>query len=330
MCSGLINKKKWNMEIKSVSFKGNIVNNVQLKKDINSLMPKSVKFIDKMSGLKGDIPNILIFVAGSGAVAPLVILLNKYSNMEKKTREYMSIRQVISALVTLAVQVGIFLPFDKIISKMSNLGEFSNTKYNKNGFQDLKYLQNKVKKENPHLSKDEIKNQAKLIQAKQLENMLNQLHEKNTFSYEHQGKNISLGKNEMDLLIKETFTDLSKNAPDKKNKFNALLEKLTGKSVKEISKDVKGIDNDIDFAANLIQKHIHKTGRRVDGLRIVIGIALSLLVMSPSIKLFNYIYPKIINKLFPNLADVKNTTTTQNNDKILDKKIINEVQNGKH
>lgn len=318
-------KKICKMQINSTNFKGNIVNNLQLKKDINSLMPKSVKFINKMSGLKGDIPNILIFVAGSGAVAPLVILLNKYSNMDKKTREYMSIRQVISALVTLAVQVGIFLPFDKIISKMSNSGEFNNNKYNKNGFQDLKYLQNKIKKENPHLAKDEIKNQAKLLQAKQLENMLNQLHEKNTFSYEHQGKNVSLDKNEMDLLIKETYADLSKNTPDKKNKFNALLDKLAGKSVKEISNEVKQIDSDTDFAVNLIQKYIHKTGRRVDGLRIIIGITLSLLVMSPSIKLFNYIYPKIINKLFPNLADVKNTNTTQNKEKT-----IKEVQNDKH
>ena len=149
-----------------------------LVKDIQKLMPRSIRVTNKLADNMGEIQNILINAAGTGLIAPIFIKYNPLSKTDEDTRTYSAWRQPLSAVLVVATQVSMVAPFNNLIKWMSNVGKLPEP-YNKTNFQDDTYIMKILKKTNPHLSPEQLDIAVEAEQNKQYNELLENLNKKN-------------------------------------------------------------------------------------------------------------------------------------------------------
>lgn len=149
-----------------------------LVKDIQKLMPRTIRVTNKLADNMGEIQNILINAAGTGLIAPIFIKYNPLSKTDEDTRTYSAWRQPLSAVLAVATQVSMVAPFNNLIKWMSNVGKLPEP-YNKTNFQDDTYIMKILKKTNPHLSPEQLDIAVKAEQNKQYNELLENLNKKN-------------------------------------------------------------------------------------------------------------------------------------------------------
>jgi len=181
----------------------------EAQKQVENMLPRPIKIINKMKSFVGEVPNIIINALGTGLVAPFFIKHNFLSKSDDETRTYSAWRQPISAILAVLTQASIVIPINSLIDNMSNAGEFS-TKYNKTGFQDTGYIEKLVKRNHPEWSKKQISELAKSTQLEQLEPLINNVKKNNTIQYLCNGKKVSLPEAAFSTLLKETVDDMHK------------------------------------------------------------------------------------------------------------------------
>ena len=215
------------MSVNSVSFKGygqkgvslaksygeasKYIIEKEMQKEVQALMPRPIQVLNKMKSFVGEVPNIIINALGTGLVAPVFIKYNFLSKADDETRTYSALRQPISAVLAVITQAGLLIPVNNAMDKMSNAGDFSNSKYNKSGFQEISYIENLVKKNNPALSKKQISEEAKAIQLSQLKPLMDNVQKNNTIQYLVKGKEVSIPESEFSTLLKEAVDDMHKH-----------------------------------------------------------------------------------------------------------------------
>lgn len=123
--------------------------------EVKLLMPKSVKTMKRLSDGMGEVQNIIINAIGTALVAPVFIKWNPFSKTDEDTRTYSAWRQPVSALITILTQVGIAIPFDRMIERRANRG-FYDERYNKTLFQDEKFIEKQIKCLYPNISNNEL------------------------------------------------------------------------------------------------------------------------------------------------------------------------------
>ena len=121
-----------NYAYNQVNFKGNIGDKIT-----DSLKHKSIlKFMKGLEWLKGESGGILITAIGTGAVAPWFIAYNPFvkakpgaTQEEKKelqnTKTYTAMRQPISAVLAIMIQLGLLTPIDRGMDALINKEEFA-------------------------------------------------------------------------------------------------------------------------------------------------------------------------------------------------------------
>lgn len=139
-------------QVESLTSSFNMGNEVKL------LMPKSVKTMKRLSDSMGEVQNIIVNAIGTALVAPVFIKWNPFSKTDEDTRTYSAWRQPVSALITILTQVGIAIPFDRMIENRANRG-FYDERYNKTLFQDEKFIEKQIKCLYPNISKDRLEQQ---------------------------------------------------------------------------------------------------------------------------------------------------------------------------
>lgn len=161
----------------ATNFTGGIAQG-DLVKDIQKLMPRTIKATNRLADSMGEIQNIIINAVGTGLVAPIFIKYNPLSKTDEDTRTYSAWRQPLSAVLAIATQASMVAPFNNLINWMANTGKLPDP-YNKTNFQDDKYLAKIIKKTNPNLSKEQLSIAVKNEQEKQYKELLENLRNKN-------------------------------------------------------------------------------------------------------------------------------------------------------
>lgn len=287
-----------------------------LKKEIPNLMAKSIRTISKLSKFAGEVPNIIINAIGTGLVAPIFIKYNFLSKTDEDTRTYSALRQPISAVLSVAAQVGAVIPIDRLISKMSNSGQFlgeklSSPKYNKEAFQDVDYIKKMLKKENPKLSAQELNDLADEKYLDNLDKLIKNAESKNSIEYMVKGKKVKLADEEIKKILEQVTSDMLIHAKDHPGEHAVIKEihqaikdkKLT--TIKKVSEAISKKIPDNNFVYDVIQKHISNVNSNLKGLRQITGLVVSLATIPISCSVLNYVYPRVMDALFPRLSKKK-------------------------
>lgn len=198
----------------------------ELQKKLLESMPKSMKLIDKLNALSGEVPNILINAVGTAFVAPIFIKYNFLSKTDEDVRTYSAFRQPISAVLAVLTQAGLVIPFDRILDKFSNTGSFTGTGYNKTMFQDPGSLKRTLQKEyqkahnGAKMSEDALKKAVLDHQKNQIEEMAKSLKENNTISYTVRGKTKQMTHEEMKDILNSTCDGLISDAKNNIERYS--------------------------------------------------------------------------------------------------------------
>lgn len=123
--------------------------------EVKEFIPSAVKGMKKLSDNMGEVQNIIINALGTGLVAPIFIKWNPLSKTDEDTRTYSAWRQPVSAVLTVLTQVGITIPFNRMIDRRANKG-FYDEQYNKTLFQDKNYIAKIMKNQYPYATKNVI------------------------------------------------------------------------------------------------------------------------------------------------------------------------------
>lgn len=153
------------------------------KKEFENLMPRMIKIISKFSKLQGEVPNIIINALGTGLVAPIFIKYNFLSKTDEDTRTYSAWRQPVSAVLAVITQAGMITPFNHLIWKMNNNGEFCGPNYNTTAFPDAKYIQEQLKKDGCKLTGKELEDLAKQKYNEKIDALVDKAIKDNTIKY---------------------------------------------------------------------------------------------------------------------------------------------------
>lgn len=97
---------------------------------------KILKFLEKLEWLKGESGTILITAIGTGCIAPIFIAYNPFvrakkgaTKEEKKevrnTKYYTAMRQPISAILAIIIQLGLLKPIDTVLNNIVNKEKYS-------------------------------------------------------------------------------------------------------------------------------------------------------------------------------------------------------------
>lgn len=311
-----------------VSFSGVGSTDKALAKEISTHMPKAINWIGKFSKLTGEVPNIIINAIGTGLVAPIFIKYNFLSKTDEDTRTYSAMRQPISAVLSVAAQIGAVIPTDRLIVNMSNKGDFvgevlSSPKYNQYAFQDINYIKRTLKKQNPKLSEQELDTLAAQKHNEKVDKIAKTVLDKNSVEYTSGGKEVKLQQDEVKKLLIQTTDDMIKNAKDNKTEKDFIegIQKTIkeGKNIsindvaEKLSKGVSEFELN-SFATNLVKKHISNVGANVKGLRQIAGLVVSVATIPISCSALNYLYPRIMDAVFPSLSKKKNKNSKDSKD----------------
>ncbi len=280
-----------------------------LQKEMSDMVPKSLKTISRMGKFQGEVPSIIINALGTGLIAPIFIKYNFLSKTDDDTRTYSAMRQPISAILAVATQGLMVIPFNRLIDNMCNKG-YLGARYNKSAFPDVEFIQKQIKRQNPKLSSKEVK---ELADKKYLENLckiVENAHNGNTIEYKIKGKKVELSPEEVKNLLQETTEDMLKNSKDKPEEL-AIIKKMqeaikSGEksTIKELSELAKKIP-DSHFAFEVVQKHISNVGQNIKAFRQVVGLGVSLAILPLTCSALNWVYPRFMDTFFPGLNTKK-------------------------
>lgn len=285
----------------------------ELAQGIAEMMPKSIGIIGKFSKIVGEVPNIIINALGTGLVAPIFIKYNFLSKTDDDTRTYSAWRQPISAMLSVVTQVGAVIPFDRLITNMSNKGQFlgkniTSHKYNKEAFQDIDYIKKTLKKENPSLTAQELDTLAQEKHTQNIQKIADGIKANGSIEYMAGGKKVVLSPSEVKQLLEQTTADMLSQTKDNakdQSVIKKMQEAIKGnKSIKDLEEISKAIPES-EFVTNVVKKHISNVGANLKGLRQVTGLVVSLATIPISCSILNTVYPKIMDALFPKLSKKK-------------------------
>lgn len=144
----------------STSFTGAAAAPKTIKDVLLDIMPKVAKRMVKIHEGMGEIQNQFINALGTGLVAPLFIKYNPLSDTDKDTRTYTAWRQPVSAILAVATQCAIVIPFNAAIKRMADIGyTHMPLQYNSSLFPSDDYIKKLIKADNPNkkFTKDEMK-----------------------------------------------------------------------------------------------------------------------------------------------------------------------------
>lgn len=211
-------KRSANLRVKremqqTPSFAGGISQSM-LRAEINNYNTPVLKGVNVLRKNIGEFQDICLNALGTGLLAPLFIKYNPLSKSDEDTRTYSAWRQPLSAVLAVATQGLITLPFAKIIKNMTNSGWFGE-ECNKTPFKDDDYILKELKKLNPGMSKQELQKELAAVKLQQEETLLNSIKNDNTVYYDYiDKKHQKMNPDNFTKLLKETTASLLKEEKD--------------------------------------------------------------------------------------------------------------------
>jgi len=196
---------------KAPDFTGKIPNvgttaNINMEDEVRLLMPPAVKAMKKVCDNMGEVQNIIINALGTGLVAPIFIKWNPLSKTDEDTRTYSAWRQPVSAVLAIVTQVGITIPFNRMIERRANNG-FYDEQYNKTLFQDKDFIEKQLKRLYPYATKDELARLTKAKMNEQKANLRRMIKENNIVMSTNTGKAHKYSESAFTNLLNKVLDD---------------------------------------------------------------------------------------------------------------------------
>ncbi len=240
-----------------------------LKTTTESKMPSVLRLLKKAEVLKGEVGGILITAIGSGLVAPVFIAFNPLSKKDEDTKKYTALRQPVSAVLSILIQIGLTTPLSKLYDILSNkgkLGKFIELSHER--LHSDSYLKKRIEDANKSTPLSDNKLQIELTEAKDknIAKVAEELRTKGYIEYHSNNKKID-GENiakyikgaldrrikEQDLIIKSVNDNLIKEKS--KRAFVLLTKDTSGNKnvVFELSNKLRSVENK-DEALSIIDE----------------------------------------------------------------------------
>lgn len=167
--------------------------------EVKEFMPSAVKGMKKLSDNMGEVQNIIINALGTGLVAPIFIKWNPLSKTDEDTRTYSAWRQPVSAVLTVLTQVGITIPFNRMIDRRANKG-FYDEQYNKTLFQDKNYIAKIMKHQYPYATKNVLDSMVAEKMDEQKNTLLRMIREDKIIMSKDSGETLPMNDDNYKLL----------------------------------------------------------------------------------------------------------------------------------
>ena len=206
----------------SVTFRAKFNN-----RKINEEIAKKSDFVSRaltyLGQNDGEILNTLVTAVGTAIVAPIFIAGNPFSKEDKETKWYSAMRQPISAIIAMVMQLSVNNAFNKFMAQQASTNGFG-------ALADLRampkanYLKRIIKLEHPEFTKEEIKAEVEVRQTLAEKKMVAKLRQ------EMKGKNVSI----KELVDADALNDARKNiSKELKEKYKS---EIAGKRTKAADK----------------------------------------------------------------------------------------------
>ena len=222
-----LNKSFKMRQIQNYTFTGNVSQEV-LAKEINKFNTPFLKGVNKLRNNISEFQDICINALGTGLLAPLFIKYNFLSKTDEDTRTYSAWRQPVSAVLAVATQGVITIPFVKLVNSMTNSGWF-NEKCNLSPFKEEKYVRKTLKKLNPNINKKQLDIKVADYMDNMKKTLLDNLRQENKIYYTYHNEPVAKAmdsKKYKELLVK-TIDDILKEETEELNRCKG--EKITNR-----------------------------------------------------------------------------------------------------
>ncbi|MDD3149272.1 MAG: hypothetical protein PHV68_00410 [Candidatus Gastranaerophilales bacterium] len=295
-----------------------------LKKEISKNLDGLPKTLVNLGKNTGEIMSILVTAVGTAFVAPLFIAFNPLSKEDKETTIYSALRQPISAVIAVATQVGINKKFNNWIDKLASEGKLD--KADLTSQPQKTYLKSIIKKENPKITKEDLRYEIETRQDKAFDTAIKKTKE----AYKNGGPTWEelirpkMYKDTKSELIKELGQEEFKKL-SAKDANNKIIQKAADKLKKcfetEASEIAKSRKIQLEEALqevkieNLVGTQIKNAQTVLKNFKNYAGIGLSLAMLPISCSLLNWAYPRIMEKIMPE-ATAKKHLKEANNENI--------------
>ncbi len=249
--------------VDSVSFGAAPTKDV-VSKSMESMMPPILTGMRKAKDSMGEVQNIIINALGTGLIAPIFIKYNPLSKTDEDTRTYSAWRQPVSAVLAVATQATITIPFNRAIKDMATNGwfgeTFNETPYCGNGA-EKKFIDNLLNKNTIlyNTSKFDKSTQLKEIDPERYKKLLDET--LNSLLAKEEAEHNRCNGIKKDLRIaRSKYYQANPEASSKLlNEMSEILN--SNSSVKEIQKQLK--DKIKELKANKADEELIKMAKEV-------------------------------------------------------------------
>lgn len=211
---------------------------------------------------------IIVNALGTGLVAPIFIAYNPLAKTDENTKKYTALRQPVSAVIAVGVQVGVVKQLNKFLEMLANTGKLGKSIWlNSEKLQQESYIERRMKK----LGKNEgwVKEQQKLQQDVAIQS----LKKDGTF---YITENMKLSNEEVRDLINSKIDDYIKTVekqrkeykehsvviPEKVTRARLLVNKENEKAINEICSGILKAKN-VEEVKNLLKNYLNSENQDI-------------------------------------------------------------------
>lgn len=229
------------LAVDSVSF-GKAPTKEMVSKSMETMMPPILTGMRKAKDSMGEVQNIIINAMGTGLIAPIFIKYNPLSKTDEDTRTYSAWRQPVSAVLAVATQATVTIPFNNAIKDMAANGwfgeSFNETPYCGKGA-DKKFIDNLLNKNTIlyNTSKFDKSTQLKEIDPERYKKLLNETIDSLLKKEETEHNRCNGIKKELRIARSKYYQANPEASSKLLNEMNEILN--SNSSVKEIQKQLK-------------------------------------------------------------------------------------------
>ena len=224
------------------------ISELKMENEIKDFMPSAVKGMKRLCDNMGETQNIILNALGTGLVAPIFIKWNPLSKTDEDTRTYSAWRQPVSAILAVVTQVGVTIPFSKMIENRANAG-FYDAKYNKTLFQDDKFITKKLKRIYPYTSKKQIQEMTQNKIAEQYQNLIHMIQDNKVIMSKEDGSPLPMDDQKFKELVDKVLQkkiDFEEGELKKCNEITIPKKLKRGEYYRNHTEEAKQIFNELN------------------------------------------------------------------------------------
>jgi hypothetical protein len=313
--------QRLNSSAQKVNFTGSYTTDREALREIKKHSSTFMNFLQGMGHKVSESITIMVTGIGTAFIAPLFIAFNPFSKEEEDTKKYSALREPVSAVIAVATQLGVVTKFNGWLDKLASTGKLKDIDLTASPTDS--YLRNQIKKEGLYLSPTEmdteIDNRKKYAFRPIVDKKRQELKNTNiawedlispkdstdpedimTKAEEYVNKKIKEGKIKISSKVE-------KEAKIFKVAKRITMKKLIAEAKRKRANTAIHGENPLQSVKikKLVKVSIEKAEIRLKKLKTYGGIALTLITLPFTCGALNWLYPRMVEIIAPDLAKSK-------------------------